>query len=70
MSKTYKFISHVEYNHLVEVADILTVRRGTTPPAPASGSLLHATQPRRLCLLMPCSVHRFQLTGQPRFRRT
>jgi hypothetical protein len=35
MSKTYVFISHVEHNHLLEVADILKVRsaRGTQRPA-------------------------------------
>ena len=31
MSKCYNFVSHVEFNHVVEVADILTVR-----PAAAS----------------------------------
>ena len=46
MSKTYKFISHVEYNHLVEVADILTVRA-----LPRACCLSPETRPRYECLL-------------------
>jgi hypothetical protein len=46
MSKCYNFVSHVEYNHVVEIADILTVRpRCLQSSTPAQGR--PAGQPRR-----------------------